>query len=163
MKKPLFVLMVLGLAMCLTIPAFCEEAKQSGGGDTHGYGMMGYGRGMGYMMDNAYRVRGMHGLGRHYMRPRACESMKPEQKKKFEKMQAAHLMDTLEPRKKLAASRIELKTLWVQPEVNHAGIEKLSDEIAELSAKLSKKRDKYLVQCRKELGDLGWDCPGGKW
>ena len=135
MKRHLFVLMVLGLAMCLTSPAFCDETKQSEGDDTYGYGMMEYGRGMGrgYMSDDAYHGRGMHGLGRHYMRPRAWESMKPEQKKKFEKMRAAHLMDTLELRKKLATNRIELKSLWAQPEVNHARIEKLSDEIAKLS------------------------------
>lgn len=165
MKRHLFVLMVLGLAMCLTSPAFCEEAKQSRGYDTYGYGMMGYGRSMGrgYMMDDAYHGWGMHRLGSYYMRPRAWESMKPEQIKKFEKIRAAHLMDTLELRKKFAANRIELKTLWAQPEANHTRIEKLSDENAELSAELSKKRDKQLVQCRKELGDLGWDCPGGRW
>ena len=165
MKRHLFVLMVLGLAMCLTSPAFCEEAKQSGGDDTYGFGMMGHGRGMGrgYMMDDAHHGWGMHGRGRHYMRPRAWESMKPEQRKKFEKMRAAHLMDTLELRKKLAAKRIELKTLWAQPEVDRARINKLSDEVAELSSELSKKRDKHLLKCRQELGDLGWDCPGGKW
>ena len=165
MKRYLFVLMVLGLAMCLTSPAFCDETKQSEGDDTYGYGMMEHGRGMGrgYMRDDAYHGWGMHELGRHYMRPRAWESMKPEQKKKFEKMRAAHLMDTLELRKKLATNRIELKSLWAQPEVNHARIEKLSDEIAKLSTELSKKRDKHLMQCRKELGDLDWDCPGGKW
>lgn len=165
MKRLLFVLMVLGLSMCLTSPAFCEEAKQSGGDDTHGYGMMGHGRGMGQgrMMDDARHGCGMRGMGRHYMRPRAWESMKPEQRKKFEKMRAAHMMDTLELRKKMAVKRIELKTLWKQPKVDNARIEKLSAEITGLSAELSKKRDKHLLKCRQDLGDLGWDCPGGKW
>ncbi len=165
MKRHLFVLIVLGLVACLAGPAFCEEAKQSGGDGTYGYGMMGYGHSMnrGYMMDDTNRGWGMRGHGRHYTRPQAWKSMKPEQKKKFEKIQAAHLMDTMELRKKLAANRIELKTLWAQPEVNQTRIEKLSDEIAKLSAELSKKRDKHLMRCRKELGDLDWDCPGGKW
>ena len=165
MRRHLFVLMFLGLVICLAGSAFCEEAKQSRGDDTYGYGMMGHGRSMdrGYMMDDAHRGWGMHGQDRHYMKPRAWKSIKPEQKKKFEKIRVTHLMDTMELRKKLAANRIELKTLWIQPEVNHARIEKLSDEIAEFSAELSKKRDKHLMQCRKELGDLGWNCPGGKW
>jgi len=127
--------------------------------------MRGYGRGMGqgHMMDDDHPGWGMHGWGHGYMRPRACQSMKPEQREKCEKLRSEHLMDTLELRKKLAAKQVELKTLWAQPKVDDGKIEKLSDEIAAISAELSKKRDKHLLKCRKELGDLGWDCPGGRW
>ncbi len=116
--------------------------------------------GHGYMMGDRLAV---HGRGRTYLRPRAWRSMKPEQRKKCEKIQAEHLMDTLELRKKLATKRIEVKTLWAQPNVDRARIEKLSDEIAELYAELSKKRDKYLLKCRHEFGDQGWRCPGNRW
>jgi hypothetical protein len=159
MKKTFFVFMVLGLALCLAVPALCEEEGAVGDDDTYGYGR---GMGRGSMMDNDHHY-GMPGRRRGYMRPRAWKSMKPEQREKCEKMRAEHLMDTLELRKKLAAKQVELKTLWAQPKVDDGKIEKLSDEIAGLSAELSKKRDKHLLKCRKELGDLGWHCPGGRW
>jgi len=152
MKKLFFALMVLGLAVCLAVPALCDEAKESGRDDDYGYGM-----GHGYMKGDRLAV---HGRGRSYLRPRAWQSMKAEQREQCKKIQAEHLMDTLELRKKLATKRIEVQTLWAQPNVDQARIEKLSDEIAELSAELSKKRGKYLLKCRQKFGDQGWRCPG---
>ena len=165
MKRLLLVLMVLGLALFLTVPALCDESKGAGGDDIYGYGMMKHGRGMdrGPMMGGDPHGCGMHGQGRCYMKPKAWQSLTPEQQEKCKKMRAAHQMETLEIRKQLASKRIELKTLWAQPNVDQVKIEKLSDAIAGLSAELSKKRDKYLLKCRQELGDLGWCCPGGKW
>jgi Spy/CpxP family protein refolding chaperone len=171
-------LMVVGLAMMLAAPALCAQEKAPGP-DEQGYGMMGpgggmgmgYGRGMGpgggmgpgCMMDDGSWGWGMHGRGCGYMRPRGWRSMKPEQREKCEKMRAAHLMDTLELRKQLAAKRIELRTLWVQPNVDDKKVEQLADGITDLKAALMKKRDKYLLECRRELGDHGWCCPGGSW
>jgi Spy/CpxP family protein refolding chaperone len=165
MKRLLLVLMVLGLALFLAVPVLCDEANKPGGDDTYGYGMMQHGRGMGRgpMMGSGPHGCGMHGEGRCYMNPKAWQSMTPEQQEKCKKMRAVHQMETMELRKQLAAKRIELKTLWKQPKIDQARIEKLSDEIAELSAALSKKRDKYLLKCRQAMGDLGWCCPGGKW
>jgi zinc resistance-associated protein len=77
-------------------------------------------------------------------------------------MQATHLKDTLELRKQLAAKQMELQTLWAQPNVDQAAVEKLSNEVAEVRAQLWKKRDQYLMQCRKALGAQGWCCPGGR-
>jgi len=54
----------------------------------------------------------------------------------------------------------QLETLWDQPQVDHGRIEKLSGEIAQIEAQLAKKRDKHLLECRKQFGDRGWTCPG---
>jgi zinc resistance-associated protein len=89
--------------------------------------------------------------------------MKPEQKEKWQQMRASYLKDTLELRKQLAAKRVELETLWDQPDVDEARIEKLSAEVADLQAELSRKHDKYLMSCHKEFGDKGWACPGMGW
>jgi Spy/CpxP family protein refolding chaperone len=87
--------------------------------------------------------------------------MKPEQREKWQKMRAAYMMDTLDLRMKLAAKRVELRTLWAQPDIDQDRIDKLSNEVAMLQAELMKKRNKHLLQCRKKFGDQGWDCPGG--
>ena len=36
----------------------------------------------------------------------------------------------------------------------------LSGEIAQIEARLAKKRDKHLLECRKQFGDRGWACQG---
>lgn len=164
MKRLLVMLLVLGLAVTLAAPAICAEEKEPGR-DKYGYGMKGPGRGMGSgcMTDDDPWGCGMHGRGHGYMKPHGWQSMKPEQREKCEKMRAAHLMDTLELRKQLAAKRIELKTMWAQPNVDEEKVEKLASGVTELETELMKKRDKYLMQCRRELGDQGWSCPGGGW
>ena len=70
-------------------------------------------------------------------------------------------METLELRKQIVTKKMELGTLWDQPDVDREKVEKLSAELADLQAELEKKQDKYLLQCRKEFGDKGWACPGG--
>jgi Spy/CpxP family protein refolding chaperone len=87
--------------------------------------------------------------------------MKPEQREKWERMRSEFQMETLEIRKQLAVKQMELETLWAQPNVDPTKVEKLSREVAELEAELAKKRDKHLLQCRKEFGNQGWACPGG--
>jgi Spy/CpxP family protein refolding chaperone len=89
--------------------------------------------------------------------------MTPEQRQKLDKMSSSYQKETLELRKQLVTKQMELETLWAQPDVDRPKAEKLSEEIADLQAQLSKKRDKCLVQCRKHFGDLGWTCPGGWW
>ena len=89
--------------------------------------------------------------------------MRPEQQEKCKDMRAAHLMETLELRKQLASRQIELETLWAQPNMDRAKVEKLSTEVAELQAQLRKKCDPQLLRCREAFGDQDWSCPGGRW
>ncbi|RKZ05814.1 hypothetical protein DRQ25_15310 [Candidatus Fermentibacteria bacterium] len=151
MKKLLMVVVIIGLAVFMASHAFCEEKKEPACDYGYGYHMMdgqGYGMGGGHMMGQGYK-------------PRALRSMKPEQREKWQKMRAAHMMDTMDLRMKLAAQRVELRTLWAQPEMDKDRINKLSDEVAMLQAELLKKRNQHLLQCRQKFGDHGWDCPGG--
>ena len=160
MKNFLMVFVVIGLALFMASHAFCGEKKDSANDYGYGYHMMGpgYGMGMGYgyMMGEGSMQR--RGWGN---KSRAWKSMKPEQREKWQKMRAVHMMDTLDLRMKLAAKRVELRILWAQPKIDKDRINKLSNEVAELQAKLSKKRNQHLLQCRQEFGDQGWDCPGG--
>jgi hypothetical protein len=98
-----------------------------------------------------------------YMLPGPLHSLKPEDRKKWEKKWAAYLMETMELRKKIAIKRIELETLWAQPDVDRAKVERLSGELAELYTKRMKKCDDYVIDARNEFGRLGWACPVGRW
>jgi Spy/CpxP family protein refolding chaperone len=89
--------------------------------------------------------------------------MKPEEREQWQKMHSKFQMETLELRRQLASKRVELETLWAQPDVDKAKIEKLSEEIGKLESELAKERSKYLMQCRHKFGDKGWACPGGGW
>ena len=71
----------------------------------------------------------------------SAKSIKPEQRKKWQKMRAAHMMDTMDLRMKLAAKRVELRTL--------------------LKVQLLKMRNQHLLQCRRKFGGQAWNCPGG--
>lgn len=160
MKKLLMVVVIIGLAVFMASHAFCGEKEEPVRDHGYGYHMMGQGYGMGmgygYMMGEASIQR--RACGR---RPGAWKSLNPEQSEKWQKMRAAHMMDTMDLRMKLAAKRVELKTLWAQPEMDKDRINKLSDEVAMLQAELLKKRNQHLLQCRLKFGDQGWDCPGG--
>jgi len=175
MKRLLVVTLALGLAIGLAAPAFCAEAEDYGPETDYRYRlgsglgpghMMGYGssRGGGHMMGYGHHGWGMNGRGWGWgPSHRGWKSMKPKQREQWEKMWSSYQMDTLELRKQLAAKQMELETLWAQPNVDTARVEKLSKEVADLEAKLWKKRDKYLLQCRQQFGDQGWACPGGRW
>ena len=163
MKKFLMAVVIIGLAVFMASHAFCGEKEEPDGDYGYGYHMMGpgygYGMGHGYMMgeDNYGRHSQRRGWGN---KPRAWKSMKPEQREKWQTMRAAHKMDTLDLRMKLAAKRVELRTLWAQPEIDKDRIEKLSNEVSEVQAGLLKMRNQHLLQCRQKFGDQGWDCPG---
>lgn len=171
MKRLLMALVVLGLAVALTSPAFCGEQEGYGGDEDYGYGwgsgqMMGpgYGCGPGHMMHHGPGGRGMHGPGwRWDQSPRGWRSMKPEQRENWEKMRNSYLMETMELRQQLGTKQIELQTLWTQPNVDRTKVEKLSNEVADLRAKLFKKRNEFLLRCRQEFGDQDWTCPGAGW
>lgn len=165
MKKLLFSIALLVLAMVVAFPAFSDEPQDSRYRQGSGYGCdwgPGYGSGM-------HRGGwGMHGRGRMMDRgwgrgpaPRNWESMKPEQRDSWEKMNSKYQMETLELRKQLATKQMDLETYWNQPNVDQKKIEELSDKVAKLKAELGKKHDRYLLQCRKEFGDQNWACPGG--
>lgn len=164
MRKFFIALAVLGLSVALAAPAICDEPEEYGPGYGHGWGT-------GHMMHYGPRDWGMRGRGwnRHGRSrglgpsARDWQSMKPEQQKKWDKMRSDYQIETLELRKQMVAKQMELETLWAQPNVDSKRVEKLSREVAELEAQLAKKRDKYLLQCRKEFGDQGWTCPGGGW
>lgn len=175
MRKLFIALAVLGLSAALAVPAFCDQPEEYEPGYGYGRGwgpghMMGPGYGWGgHMMGPGHHSRYMQGpdWDRHSpmcgwgLSGHGCKAMKPEQREKWEKMRSDFQMETLEIRKQLAAKHMELETLWAQPNVDPTKVEKLSNEVAELGAELGKKRDKYLLQCRKEFGDQGWACPGG--
>jgi Spy/CpxP family protein refolding chaperone len=161
MKKLSMLVVIIGLAVFMASHAFCGEKKESTPDYGYGYHMMGQGYGMGsHMMGEDTQGRGMYRRGRAY-KPRALQSMKPEQREKWQKMRAAHMMDTMDLRMKLAAKRVELRTLWAQPEMDEDRIKKLSNEVSELQAGLLKMRNQHLLQCRQKFGGQGWDCPGG--
>ena len=168
-------LLVLALAVTLAGAAFCDAQEDYGRGHMMGPGsgwgsghMMGPGQmmGSGHMMGPGYMGRGHmmdYGSRGWGMRGRGWESMKPEQREKWENMRTDHLKDTLELRKQLATKQIELETLWAQPDVDRKKVQKLSDEVGELRRQLWKKRDQHLIQCRQQFGDQDWACPGGWW
>jgi len=160
MKKLLMVVVIIGLAVFMASHAFCGEKEEPARDYGYGYHMMGpgYGMGMGYgyMMGEGSMQR--RGWGR---RPGAWKSLNPEQRENWQKMRAAHMMDTLDLRMKLAAKRVELRTLWAQQEMDKDRIKKLSNEVSELQVQLLKMRNQHLLQCRQKFGGQGWDCPGG--
>ena len=91
------------------------------------------------------------------------DSMKPEERQQWQKMHSDFQMETLDMRKQLASKQMELETLWAQPDVDKARVEKLSEELASLEGELAKRRSKYLLQCRHKFGNKGWACPSSGW
>jgi zinc resistance-associated protein len=63
-----------------------------------------------------------------------------EQVEQINQARAKFLKDTLELRQKVAAKKIELKTLYVQPKPDKAKIKALALELVDLRAALAKKR-----------------------
>ena len=145
MKRFFVVLLFLGLVVFLAGPAFCEMAAK------------------GPQEDIEFRMTcGGYSTARDYMRPEAWEALTSEQRDKWAEMWGAYLTDTLPLRQTFAQKRLDLQTVWAQPEVDSAKIDKLCDEMSELYVKRMKKRKDYLLKCRKVFGDLGWTCPSGK-
>lgn len=174
MKRFLLATGVLVLALTVSVSAFCGETRDTRHGKRYGcnqhpdYGGGGghrMGPGHGHGMHEGWGMRGPGHMMGHGWRdgPHDWESMKPEEREEWQKMRAKYKMETLELRKQIVTKKMELSTLWDQPEVDEEKVKKLSTELADLQAELEKKQDKYLLQCRKEFGDKGWACPGGRW
>ena len=154
-KKLAVLIMAMGLAVGLAAGGFCAGPEDNGPEDD-------YSRYRGYGMQRRHSGWGGHarGGGRRMGPSRdGWESMKPEQRQQWQKMHSEFQMETLELRKQLASKQMELETLWAQPDVDKARVEKLSEEVASLEGELAKKRSKYLLQCRHKFGDKGWACP----
>ena len=145
MKRFFMVLFVLGLAVFLTTPALCQGPGKDIQSDVD------------FRMDCSGAS-----AARDYMRTDAWKALTPEQREKWSKHWGDYLAATLPLRQQFAAKRLELQTAWAQPKVDDAKIEKLCGEMAELYTRRMKKRTQYLLECRREFGDLGWVCPGGK-
>jgi len=123
----------------------------------HGYfWKSGHGSGYGSMMGHGHGC----GVGK---KPHRWDTMTDEQKDLYNKIVASFNVETLEVRQQLAVKQLELETLWSQEEVDEARVEKLSNEVADLKARLWKMHDQYVVKCRKSFGAKGWDCPGHAW
>jgi Spy/CpxP family protein refolding chaperone len=145
MRRFFVVLLLLGLAVSLAGPAFCEMA------------------GKGPQEDTEFRMTcGGQSTARDYMRPEAWETLTSEQRDKWSQMWGVYLTETLPLRQQFAQKRLELQTVWAQPKVDSDKIDKLCDEMSELYIKRMKQRKDYLLKCRKVFGDLGWTCPSGR-
>ncbi|MDZ7700460.1 MAG: periplasmic heavy metal sensor [Deltaproteobacteria bacterium] len=108
--------------------------------------------------------RGRSGYGRGMGPDRqGWQNMTPEQREQWRDMRGKFMQDTLPLRQELSAKQMELETLWDQKNPDSDKVKALSDRITELRAKLDQKHDALLTQCRRELGDRGWTCPGGGW
>jgi Spy/CpxP family protein refolding chaperone len=156
---------------------YYDEGRRGGqyysprGGPRHGrgWGMMGPGQGR---MGPRW---GMMGPGRGGMEPysgagpqygfgpdyEGWQEMSPAQRQAFRGLWSEYMNDTLELRRKLADRQTRLETLWAQPRVDEEKVARLSQEVADLRARLEKKRDQYILRCRDEFGDRGWTCPAG--
>ena len=156
-KKLVVLIMVMGLAVGLAAGGFCAGPEDNGPEDDYDYSWH-----RGYGMQHGHSGWGGHargGCGRMGPSRHGWESMKAEQREQWQKMHSEFQMETLELRKQLASKQMELETLWAQPDVDKARVEKLSEEVASLEGELAKKRSKYLLQCRHKFGDKGWACP----
>ena len=159
MVKKLFVLiMSMGLTVGLATGVFCAGSEDNGPeGD--------YSRHGSYGMQHRHSGWGGHARGGRRMGPSrdGWDSMKPEEREQWQKMHSDFQMETLDMRKQLASKQMELETLWAQPDVDKARVEKLSEEVASLEGELAKRRSKYLLQCRHKFGNKGWACPSSGW
>ena len=156
-KKLVVLIMVMGLAVGLAAGGFCAGPEDNGPEDDYDYSWhRGYGMQHGH---SGWCGHARGGCGRMGPSRHGWESMKAEQREQWQKMHSEFQMETLELRKQLASKQMELETLWAQPDVDKARVEKLSEEVASLEGELAKKRSKYLLQCRHKFGDKGWACP----
>ena len=158
MKKIYVLMMVVATTLSFATAPVWAEKNDTEIDPHHGYyhgscWKSGHGWGHGKMMGHG------HG-GVHMARPHGWKDMTDEQKNLWKDIVASFNTETLEVRKQLAVRKIELQTLWSQPEVDEARVEKLFNEVADLKAELWKTHDKYVLKCRKTFGEKGWECPG---
>ena len=154
---------VLGVALALVLGlalAVWAEEGQVGQPAGPGYGMMGPGGG-GQGMGPGMMGPGVGGYG---MGPAYDpQGLKPEQRQALQRKWNQYQMDSLALRQQIVVKRMEMETLWNQPQVDQARLRALSAELAGLDAQLAQKRDQFLLDCRQEFGDQGWQCPGWRW
>lgn len=66
-------------------------------------------------------------------------NMSKEDYEEFQAKHAAFMKDTLQLRQSLATKRVELRTLYAQPDADQAKIKALNNELIDLRAQLAKK------------------------
>jgi hypothetical protein len=164
MKKHVMTIVLFVLVGAWSFTGLCQvqdkEKRVQQEGYSHGWhqgGRMGFGPGPGYWMDDRYT------MPPDYSMPGPLQSLRPEDRKKWEKMWAKYLMESMETRKQIAVKRIELETLWAQPDFDRERVEKLSSELSDLHKEQMKACDRYVIKAREEFGKLGWACPLGIW
>jgi zinc resistance-associated protein len=121
MKKMMVILGSLALVATMAVGAWAGPwgpGQGYGPGNCPGYAAGGPGGGPGY------------GPG---------PNMTKEQYEQFQAKRAAFLLDTLALRQTMAAKRIELRTLYAQPNVDQATIQKLRGELIDMGSQLAKK------------------------
>jgi len=190
MKRKLLIFMAVLLLVTVPVWADEDQPSQNPQAGSSGYGYEGMGPGMmgpgsGYqerepgMMNRGRDMnrdrdrdrdmggydRGMGGYGRGMMGPEddGWRSMSPEQREQWRQMRSRFMSDTLPMRQELGSKRMELETLWEQPNPNPDKVKALSGRINELNTNLRQKQDAYLMECRKQFGNRGWACPGSGW
>lgn len=136
MRKTIF-----SAVLVVIILIFCSSVASA---QHMGRGMMGQGYGMGPGMTYG-----------------GWNRMTPEQQKEWEQMRIEFWKDTLQLRQKLITKQMELYTLWEEDNPDPDKVKDLSYEISDLQSQLLKKRNEFLIQCRRKFGDQGWSCPGG--
>ena len=69
-------------------------------------------------------------------------------------------LDTIGLREKLAVARLELEALWASLKPDHNKGQAVTNEAATQQVEPAKKRNPFLVNCRRKFGDRSWSCPG---
>lgn len=126
----------------------------------------GWGRGRGYWGRCPYQGR-YYGPGRGYGwgRPgvrgqkrrsllRGFKGMTPEQRKAWRQDLAAFKLSTLRLRQKLVNLKMELRTRWLQPQVDQARIRILYNELGQVKASLIKLRGEFWLAARQKYGAM---------
>ena len=142
MKRFLIIVLAAGLSAAFCLPTMAQTRGSAAGKDMR--------------MNQPYLHSQSMGMGPSF---EGWKDMSPADREAYEKVWAQFMMETLELRQKLVGNQMALDTLWAQPQIDKAKIQKLADETADLWVNLEKKRNKYLTDCRLQFGDRGWSCP----
>ncbi len=92
-------------------------------------------------------ARGGMGMGPGSMGPGYAYNTQitPQQQAALQKARADFLKDTQDLRNQIAQKRVELSTLWAQPNPDQARVTALNNQLVDLRAQLLKKRNQYLA------------------
>lgn len=124
MKKLAITTISLGMLALIAVPVMAGPKAGPGYGNGQGYG-----RGQGY-----------------------AQNLSKEDFAKIQAARAAFLTDSQELRKQAAVKRIELQTLYAQPNPDQAKIKALRDEMIDLRAQIAKKRNHAFSSLPAGLG-----------